>query len=26
MKLAVEFPSIAYRDGPQMVGRLAKGI
>ena len=26
MKLAVEFPSIAYRDGPQMVARLAKGI
>ena len=26
MKLAVEFPSIAYRDGPQMVARLAKSI
>ena len=26
MNLAVEFPSIAYQDGPQMVARLAKSI
>ncbi len=26
MKLAVEFPSVAYREGPSMVARLAKGI
>lgn len=26
MKLAVEFPSVAYREGPKAVGKLAKGI
>lgn len=26
MKLAVEFPSIAFREGPAMVARLARGI
>ncbi|MDA1098628.1 MAG: LLM class F420-dependent oxidoreductase [Proteobacteria bacterium] len=26
MKLAVEFPSVSYREGPAMVARLAKGI
>jgi len=26
MKLAVEFPSVAYREGPAMVARMAKGI
>jgi len=26
MKLAVEFPSVAYREGPANVARLAKGI
>jgi probable F420-dependent oxidoreductase len=26
MKLAVEFPSISYREGPKMVARMAKGI
>jgi probable F420-dependent oxidoreductase len=26
MKLAVEFPSVAYREGPKAVGQLAKGI
>lgn len=26
MQLAVEFPSVAYREGPAMVARLAKGI
>lgn len=26
MKLAVEFPSVSYREGPQMVAQLAKGI
>ena len=26
MKLAVEFPSVAYREGPKLVASLAKGI
>ena len=26
MKLAVEFPSVAYREGPKAIGQLAKGI
>ena len=26
MKLAVEFPSVAYREGPKAIGKLAKGI
>ncbi|MBT7757175.1 MAG: hypothetical protein HN732_07590, partial [Rhodospirillaceae bacterium] len=26
MKLAVEFPSVSYREGPAMVAHLAKGI
>jgi probable F420-dependent oxidoreductase len=26
MKLAVEFPSVAYREGPEAVGRLARAI
>lgn len=26
MKLAVEFPSVAYREGPKAVGKLARGI
>lgn len=26
MQLAVEFPSVAYREGPDMVARLAKGL
>ena len=26
MKLAVEFPSVAYRDGPEAVGQLAKAL
>ena len=26
MKLAVEFPSVSYREGPAAVARLAKGI
>ncbi len=26
MKLAVEFPSVAYREGPAMVARMATGI
>jgi probable F420-dependent oxidoreductase len=26
MKLAVEFPSVAYREGPEAVTRMAKGI
>ncbi len=26
MKLAVEFPSVSYREGPKMVARMAKGI
>ena len=26
MKFAVEFPSVAYREGPKAVGKLAKGI
>ncbi|MCZ6707898.1 MAG: LLM class flavin-dependent oxidoreductase, partial [Chloroflexi bacterium] len=26
MKLAVEFPSVAYREGPEAVARLAAGI
>ena len=26
LKLAVEFPSVAYREGPALVARLAKGI
>ena len=26
MKISVEFPSVAYREGPKAVGQLAKGI
>ena len=26
MKFAVEFPSVAYREGPKAIGKLAKGI
>ena len=26
MKLAVEFPSVAYREGPKAIGKLARGI
>ena len=26
MKLAVEFPSVSYREGPAMVAKLARGI
>lgn len=26
MKLAVEFPAVSYREGPQMVARMARGI
>ena len=26
MKLAVEFPSVAYREGPEAVARLARAI
>ena len=26
MKLAVEFPSVAYREGPEGVARLARAI